>query len=110
MRTVQDDESEDEKINRDDRTTEEEESDDVSEESESDFEDDVGGVRFSIATAHYDFADTRFLGVPCQLFQGYAEIGEEGPADEFAKMLFRLDVMAYFVLCPTYFWYRWCVQ
>lgn len=38
---------------------------------------------------------------------GYADIGEEGPPDEFGKAIYRLMVIAYFVLLPSYFWYRW---
>jgi len=49
-------------------------------EEESDFDDDVGG---------------------------YADIGEEGPPDELGKAVYRLMVIAYFVLLPSYFWYRW---
>ena len=41
---------------------------------------------------------------------GYADVGEEGPPDEFGKMIYRLMVVAYFVLLPSYFWYRWCVD
>ena len=38
---------------------------------------------------------------------GYADVGEEAPADELGKAIYRLMVIAYFVLLPSYFWYRW---
>jgi hypothetical protein len=48
----------------------------------------------------------REVAPPCE--QGaYADVGEEGPPDEFGKMIYRLMVVAYFVLLPSYFWYRW---
>lgn len=34
-------------------------------------------------------------------------VGDEGPPDEFGKMVYRLMVVGYFVLLPSYFWYRW---
>lgn len=53
---------------------------------------------------HSDAPDTPFQG------GAYADVGEEGPSDEFGKMIYRLMVVAYFVLLPSYFWYRWCVH
>ena len=38
---------------------------------------------------------------------GYADVGEEAPPDELGKAIYRLMVIAYFVLLPSYFWYRW---
>ena len=38
---------------------------------------------------------------------GYADVGEEGQQDELGKAFYRLMVIAYFVLLPSYFWYRW---
>ena len=35
------------------------------------------------------------------------DLGEENN-DDFGKMVYRLMVVAYFVLLPSYFWYRWC--
>ena len=35
------------------------------------------------------------------------EEGDDDSNQEFSKMVYRGIVLAYFVLLPSYFWYRW---
>ena len=82
----EEDESEDEgeEEEEDEEEESEEESEEETEEEESDDDDDD---------------DEALVPMP--------EEGDDDSNQEFSKMVYRGIVLAYFVLLPSYFWYRW---